>query len=100
MLTVNNMLILDVWWFVTGGVVLVQDQVTFEYKGYIKDFDTNLGPLPSMYDDKYITSEERDMINIASYGTKIPKASLQGFFPSVILDETKHAKETNPGYFL
>ncbi len=94
----NGQIILESWWFPGGGVVLVQDEITFEYKAYVKATDHNNGPMPYIADG--ITGVEADSLNIASWGTKIPKEAIKGFFPGAVLDETKPFKETNPGYLL
>ena len=93
----NGQTILETWWFPGGGVVLVQDSITFEYKAYIKALNHENGPISYPYDS---TDIEKDALNIASWGTKMPKAAINGLFPGVILDETKPFAETNPGYLL
>jgi hypothetical protein len=98
MFETNGMLILDVWWFGTGGVVICWDPVVNEFKGYIKDIKTTRGPLGFISDS--ISEQEKTIIDIASWGDKVPKATLQGFFPGIDLDETKNIRESNPGYFL
>jgi len=92
------MLLLDAWWFQSGGIVLCWDPITYEYKGYIKDFNTRQGPMGTVPEGS--SDEEEDMLEIASWGNKIPKGALVSFFPGLVLDETKPAQEVNPGYFL
>ena len=94
----NGMIILEAWWFVGGGVVLVQDKITLEYKGYIKNLTVKNGP--SGYIPEVVSKQEHDMLEIASWGNKIPKEAIKGFFPGLDMDETKSFKETNPGYLL
>ena len=97
MIELNNMLVLDTFWFNGGGIVLLQDQVTFEYKIYAGSYERS-GPMPNMPD--IMTKVDEDIASISAYGTKLPKATINGFFPGVIIDESQSAKEVNPGYFL
>ncbi len=97
LMTSNGQVILVAWWFVGGGIVLVQDELTFEYFAYIKNLGIQNGPISYPMDS---TDVQKDMLNIASWGNKLPKESIKGFFPGLDMDETQSFKETNPGYLL
>lgn len=83
-------------WFNTVGIVLTQDQVTFEYKAYIKDIYKTNGP--AGYYDK--GTEKGDILDIMAWGTTFPMDAAKILFPWIQLDSTKNWKEANPGFIL
>lgn len=86
---------IDVKWFSTIGIVLCQDNLTLEYKCYIKDTSKVNGP-PGNYTRG---TEEGDIADIMAWGVKFPLEVAKELF-NVTMDEIKYWKECNLHYCL
>lgn len=93
MLVSNNQEFIDVSWFGTVGIVLVQDKLTLDYRGYIKDIHKSNGPLNK---EPNLTVEQNDILNIMAYGTSFPREALEIIFNYIVFDDTKRWIENNP----
>ena len=94
-MTVNNLEFVDVCWYGTVGIILTQDNITLQYKTYIKDIHKRNGPSMG---STLLTQIENDIIEIMSYGNKFTQSAAKELFPGINFDSGKYFKETNPEY--
>ncbi len=93
----NNQEFIDVRWFGTVGIVLVQDNLTLEYQGYIKDIYKKQGPEVGLSGN---TVEQNDILNIMAYGNKFPLPATEAVFDWIVFDISKKWRVNNPEYSL
>ena len=92
----NNRTIIGVHWFGTVGIVLVQDNLTFEYVSYIKDIHKSNGPRVGLPE----TSDyQDDILNIMAYGNKFPLEAAKVLFDNIEM-KNEAWSTTHPEFFL
>lgn len=96
----NNQTFVEVVWYGTVGIVLVQDNLTFEMKSYIKDIHKVNGPSGHPPYTNVLKQTEKDVLDIMAYGTTFSKEASQTLFSWVVFDETQSFKIENPGFVL
>ena len=84
---IGNLIVLDVYWFQKGGILLGIDEITREYKSYIKSNE-----------ESSWNSEKDDIEEIAKWGNKFPLEAAKGLFTR--FDLNKDWIEDHPEYFV
>ncbi len=94
----NNQEFVDDYWYGSVGIVLVQDQLTFEMVAYIKDKNTKNGP--TGYGHGEFSEVMEDILDVMGYGYTFNKDAAKIIFKHISFDETKPFREANPCFLL